>query len=173
MDDDKVTAIQDIVLTFRKLVSAVHLNSPRMKKQSGLTGPQVEALRILAREGSLSSAALSRKLCVTPSNITGIIDRLEKKGLVERVRGLKDRRISQLELTPAGKVMNESLPSSIEGTLINGLVDMSEEEISELATQLQKFLDLLQVPKSISQITKLDSPSLVTEGSQQDSSTGL
>ncbi len=173
MDEDRVAAIQDIVLTFRKLVSAVHLNSPRMKKESGLTGPQVEALRILAKEGSLSSASLSRKLCVTPSNITGIIDRLEKKGLVERVRGVKDRRISQLELTPSGKVMNETLPSSIEGTLINGLVDMSDEEISELAAHLKKFLDLLQVPASISRITQLDSPSLLTEGSQQENSNGV
>ena len=169
MDENKVTAIQDIVVTIRKLVSAVHLNSPRMKKESGLTGPQVEALRILAKDGSLSSAALSRKLCVTPSNITGIIDRLEKKGLVERVRGLKDRRVSQLELTPAGKVMNESLPSSIEGKLINGLLDMPEEEIVHLADQLKKILELLQVPVSIHEVSKPESTTLLTGENQQDS----
>jgi len=158
MDENKVAAIQDIVLTIRKLVSAVHLNSPRMKKQSGLTGPQVEALRILSKDGPLSSAGLSRKLFVTPSNVTGIIDRLEKKGLVERVRGVKDRRVSQLELTLKGRVAAESLPSSLEGKLINGLLDLEEERILLMADQLKTILQLIQPHEETSRNPK-DAPS--------------
>lgn len=146
MDDNKVAAIQEIVSAIRQLVSVVHANSPKMKKASGLTGPQAEALRILAKEGPLSSAELSRKLFVTPSNITGIIDRLTKKELVERVRGVADRRISRLELTLKGRVAVESLPSSLEGKLITGLLDLEEQEIVQMAGQLKTILDLLRTP---------------------------
>ena len=48
----------------------------KMGKQYGLTGPQSLVLRLLIKEGALSSADLSRQMYVTPSNITGIIDRL-------------------------------------------------------------------------------------------------
>ena len=167
MDDVKLAAIQDIVITIRKLVSAVHLSSSRMKKKSGLTGPQAEALRILAKDGPLSSAALSRKLFVTPSNITGIIDRLEKKGLVERIRGTKDRRISQLKITDAGSELSESLPSSLEGTLINGLLDMEVEEIRELGSHMKKIPELLQLPDSAPQVLTVESQPHFVEGAEK------
>jgi DNA-binding MarR family transcriptional regulator len=154
MDENKVAAIQEIVLTIRQLVSVVHSNSPKMKKQSGLTGPQAEALRILSREGPLSSVELSRKLFVTPSNITGIIDRLKKKELVERVRGVTDRRVSRLELTLKGRVAAESLPSSLEGKLINGLLDLEEEKILQMADQLKTILDLIRTPEGMSKAVK-------------------
>ena len=86
--------IKEIVSAIRKFVRAVSLDAFQMSKQYGLTGPQSSVLRTLATEVPLSSASLSRRLYVTPSNITGIIDRLEKKGLVERIRKEGDRRVA-------------------------------------------------------------------------------
>ena len=63
------------------MVRTVYLDSLKMNKVFGLTGPQSTALRALHSCGPMSSAAMSKLLYVTPSNITGIIDRLEKKGL--------------------------------------------------------------------------------------------
>lgn len=169
MEEKKLAAIQDIVVTIRKLVSVVHLSSSRMKKKSGLTGPQAEALRILSKDGPLSSAALSRKLFVTPSNITGIIDRLEKKGLVERIRGTRDRRISQLEITDKGKELREVLPPSLEGTLINGVLDMAVEDIDQLGSQMKKVLELLKTPGSVPPIlTAAEAPPLQLDEEAED-----
>jgi DNA-binding MarR family transcriptional regulator len=78
--------IKQIVGNLRRLVKAVYLDSSKISRQYGLTAAQSIVLRILFQEGPLSSADLSRRLYVTPSNMTGVIDRLEKKGLVERVR---------------------------------------------------------------------------------------
>lgn len=72
--------IKEIVCAIRRLVRAVYLDTEKMSRRFGLTGPQSGVLRTLSEHGPLSSADLSRKLYVTPANITGIIDRLEKKG---------------------------------------------------------------------------------------------
>lgn len=143
MDKSKKQAIQHIVTAIRQLVSSIHHNSAMLKKHYGLTGPQSEALRILDSEGSISSAELSRKLYVTPSNITGIIDRLEKKELVERIRKPEDRRVSLVALTDKGHMLYQSLPASIEGKLISGLHDMDVENISTLYKELYKVLNIL------------------------------
>ena len=143
MDKSKKQAIQHIVTAIRQLVSSIHHNSAMLKKNYGLTGPQSEALRILDSEGSISSAGLSRKLYVTPSNITGIIDRLEKKELVERIRKPEDRRVSLVTLTDKGHMLYQSLPASIEGKLISGLHDMDVENISTLYKELYKILNIL------------------------------
>ena len=147
MDKEKKQAIQHIVTAIRQLVSSIHHNSSMLKKHYGLTGPQSEALRTLKDEGPMSSAALSRRLYVTPSNVTGIIDRLEKKELVERIRKPRDRRISLISLTEKGDVLYHSLPASIEGKLISGLHDMDLEQVTTLYKEIYKVLDILDADK--------------------------
>lgn len=147
MDKEKKEAIQHIVTAIRQLVSSIHHNSSMLKKYYGLTGPQSEALRILDNKGAMSSAALSRKLYVTPSNVTGIIDRLEKKGLVERIRKPRDRRVSLVTLTDKGRTLYQSLPASIESKLISGLDDMDLEQVTRLHEEIHKILDILDAYK--------------------------
>ncbi|MFO7801711.1 MAG: MarR family transcriptional regulator [Desulfovermiculus sp.] len=147
MDKEKKQAIQHIVTAIRQLVSSIHHNSSMLKKHYGLTGPQSEALRTLEDDGPMSSASLSRRLYVTPSNVTGIIDRLEKKGLVERIRKPKDRRVSLITLTEKGRTLYQSLPASIEGKLISGLDDMDLEQVTKLHEEIYKILDILDADK--------------------------
>ena len=82
MSSENEIIIKEIVSSIRRLYRAVYLDSSKVSRRFGLTGSQSGVLRTLFRNGPLSSADLSRNLFMTPSNITGIIDRLEKKGLV-------------------------------------------------------------------------------------------
>jgi len=68
----------------------------------GLTFSQAHALRILEAEGPLTMSALAERLFCDASNVTGIADRLETRGLIERRAGEADRRVKLLALTPAG-----------------------------------------------------------------------
>jgi len=77
MSAENELIIKEIVDAIRRLYRAVYLDSAKMSRQFGLTGSQSGVLRNLVAHGPLSSAALSRRLYVTPSNITGVIDRLE------------------------------------------------------------------------------------------------
>jgi len=94
MGSDNDAVIKQIVGAIRRLIRAVSIDSVKMSRQFSLTAPQSGVLRSLSKSGPVSSASLSRELCVTPSNITGIIDRLEKKGLVQRARKEGDRRVA-------------------------------------------------------------------------------
>ena len=135
--------IKDIVVAIRRLVRAVYLDTSKMSRQFGLTGSQSGVLRSLFQEGSLSSASLSRRLHVTPSNITGIIDRLEKKGLVERAPKQGDRRIALINLTESGAALSKQLPDHIETKLISELADMEQEEIHKLNLSMKQILNLI------------------------------
>ncbi|MEZ4527050.1 MAG: MarR family transcriptional regulator [Desulfobacterales bacterium] len=141
------TVIKDIVETVRKLYRAVYMDSSRMSKGFGLTGPQSGVMRTLAQFGAMSSAELSRRLFVTPSNMTGIIDRLEKKKLVERVRKTGDRRVVLISLTEEGEHISRSLPDPIEKKLINGLADLEPEKVQDLLNAMQQILNLVGADK--------------------------
>jgi MarR family transcriptional regulator, organic hydroperoxide resistance regulator len=143
MTVENETVIKEIVGAIRRLVRAVYLDSAKMSKQYGFTGSQSSVLRSLIHSGPLSSAELSRILYVTPSNMTGIIDRLEKKGLVERIRKEGDRRIALITLTGRGADLSRTLPDPIEHKLISELGDLEPEHVQMLGLAVQQILTLI------------------------------
>ena len=143
MNPKNESVIQDIVWSVRRLVRAVYLDTQKISKRYGLTGPQSAVLRNLFNNGPMSSADLSRKLYVTPSNITGIIDRLEKKKFVERIKKEGDRRVALINLTEAGKELSRTLPDPIMKKFIGELADLEPEHVQLLAMAMNQILNLI------------------------------
>ncbi len=135
--------IKEIVGAIRKFVRAVSLDAFTMGKQYNLTGPQSAILRTLVKDGPLPSASLSRRLYVTPANITGIVDRLVKRGLVKRVSKEGDRRIVLVALTESGEELSKSLPDPLEKRLICELADLETEHVRILALVMNQILNLM------------------------------
>ncbi len=143
MSAENKAVIKEIVRSIRKLVRAVSLDAQKMSKRFGLTGPQSGVLRNLVNNGSMSSADLSRMMFVTPSNITGIIDRLEKKDLVKRVKKEGDRRVALIALTEAGEALSKSLPDPIEKRFLEELADLDTDGVRILSAAMNQILDLM------------------------------
>ena len=72
-----------------------------------LTLVQGRALRLLQPDRPLGMSDLAERLTCHASNVTGLVDRLEARGLVERRPGLDDRRVKTLALTDAGVALRE------------------------------------------------------------------
>lgn len=140
-DNNAIT--QEIVQGIRRLVRAVYQDAAHTSKQHGITPTQSGVLRILLEQGPLSSAGLSRRLFVTPANITGVVDRLEKKKLVTRTRQQEDRRVVLISLTDPGRDLAGQLPDPIERRFIESLADLPEERARELADSLCYLLTLV------------------------------
>jgi DNA-binding MarR family transcriptional regulator len=92
----------------------------------------------------MSSADLSRIAYVTPSNITGIIDRLENKGLAERIRLKDDRRVALITLTQSGRELSKILPDPIEERFISRIDNMDTEHIKVLGESINQLLDMAE-----------------------------
>jgi DNA-binding MarR family transcriptional regulator len=88
----------------------VQANKPRMVRlaqELDLAPMQLHALRILEPGKEVPMRALAQSLFCDPSNVTGIVDRLEARGLIERREALHDRRVKILTLTDQGRLMRE------------------------------------------------------------------
>ncbi len=143
MHNEKDLPIQRIVGGIRWLAHSVAKDAYRSGKRFGLTGPQASVLHAINQLGSMSSAKLSRKLHVTPGNITGIVDRLEKKELVVRERKREDRRVVLITLTPAGKQLADELPDPVEIKLIAGLSKLPPEDIQSLDKAMAHIFEIV------------------------------
>jgi MarR family transcriptional regulator, organic hydroperoxide resistance regulator len=127
-------------------------SSKRMAAVLGLTGPQRLAIRILGRTEGITPGALAEILHLHPSTLTGILRRLEERGVIRRVADLRDSRRSLLFLTPAGRKLDVSVKGTIEEAVRRVLVRSSPERIEE-ASQL-----LAAVARSLSRTAANESP---------------
>jgi DNA-binding MarR family transcriptional regulator len=135
--------VKEIAGAVRRLYRAVYQDYSKTIYKYDITGSQSSVLRLLFHNGPLSSADLSRKLYVKPSNITGIIDRLEKKTLVERIRKKDDRRVVLINLTEAGSELSRVLPDPIEEKLISGLGHLEEDELEQISKIMMQVLNII------------------------------
>lgn len=129
-DTEFESTVKNIVWTLRRISNLIYMDSRNIAKQYGLTAAQASLIKTLySSSEAYSSSALSRELDVTPPNITGIIDRLEEKGIVERKKTENDRRTSKIELTEKGMELAKNLPNIAELKLLRGLKDLSHTEV--------------------------------------------
>lgn len=110
----------------------------------GMTGPQITAIKLLERFGDLSLSALSERMSAKNSTITGLVDRLEREGLVQRVRSTEDRRVTLIRLTGAGRGLAAEVPVTSMELFAGALHSLEPEERDQLGRLLRKMTDHVQ-----------------------------
>jgi MarR family 2-MHQ and catechol resistance regulon transcriptional repressor len=100
----------------RHSLSLVHLN----------------VLTALESEGPLAMKRLAEAMDVSDASATGIVDRMEKRGLVERRHGTEDRRVVRVYPTPAGKQVFSDMATHRREMLAAVLKELSAEEMAAL-----------------------------------------
>jgi DNA-binding MarR family transcriptional regulator len=127
----------------RRLVQAGDIHSKGLNKKYQVSQPQVSCIIALNEYGPLSLSKLAQYILVKPSTVTGIIDRLEQKGLVKRERNLIDRRVITIELTAAGKHLADEAPPPIPETIIRGLKKLTDDEAEQIVNSLSTLVSML------------------------------
>jgi DNA-binding MarR family transcriptional regulator len=96
---------------------------------------------LLVGENAVSSATgLCEKLSYDPGAMTRLIDRLESKGIVRRVRSPEDRRTIQLELTENGKALHPKIIAAMADVNNSLLHGFSHDEVNQLEGYLRRML---------------------------------
>lgn len=101
-----------------------------------LTAIQGKALTVL-RRGPIAMRALAHIMVCDASNVTGIIDRLEKRGLVRREASASDRRVTNLVITVEGEQVTDAIRAKMHTTR-EGLNSLSAEDQDHLYVLLKR-----------------------------------
>lgn len=136
-------SIKEIVNLLRRLMQAEQRFTKELNRDYQVSVPQLVCLIALTEYGPLSPSRIARHIMVNSSTVTGIIDRLEQKGLVTRIRSSLDRRIIKVELTAAGHRLVEKAPLPIQQKIVEGLEGLSQPEIDKIVSSLNKLVLML------------------------------
>jgi DNA-binding MarR family transcriptional regulator len=132
----KTRLVGEIIELQRQVRRALREYVPDAWMNLNLTIPQLKSLFLIAREGSMNTKSLAKELGVTPSNVTGIIDRLVRQGLVSRQENPEDRRMLELRVTDKGETILTSLREETISSMSEVLSRMNTEELSWLSRGL-------------------------------------
>src|SRR5262245_42112806 len=109
------------VLDFMRLIwsldHALHKTSKGMKSRVGVTGPQRLAIRLIARFPGIPPGELAELLYVHPSTLTGVLKRLERRGLVKRRPDPRDGRRVFLGVTENGRRVGAASAGTVEAAV--------------------------------------------------------
>ena len=105
-----------------------------------LTHPQFSILMILIERNCSTAADIARETCGDTGAMTRMLDRLEAKGLVRRARSSEDRRVVNIELTDAGRLVAEKMPILAINALNRYLKGFDRDELELMKSFLRRLL---------------------------------
>jgi DNA-binding MarR family transcriptional regulator len=124
---------------------ALRSTSKGMNARIGVTGPQRLVLRLVGRAPGISAGELADALHVHPSTLTGVLERLARRGLVARSADPEDARRTVLRLTPRGRAYDRVRAGTVEAAVLRMLggqrsdrVAVAREILAALVEELQK-----------------------------------
>jgi DNA-binding MarR family transcriptional regulator len=131
------------VLDFMRLLWSVDHGlqslSKRMDARLGVTGPQRLVIRIVGRFPGISPGEVADILKVHKSTLTGVLQRLEKRGLIERKASPDDRRRSLVWLTAAGQKVNAVRAGTVEAALRRAMNRLDTDNLAAAEEVLTIF----------------------------------
>lgn len=113
-------------------------------KRENLTAPQGMIMGILSHRGEMKVSDISKVINLSNSTVSGILDRLEKMGYVQRKRSEKDRRVVYISITPEFSKLAKERSVRIEKNMEKVVEKASDEELDKIIeglTILDKILN--------------------------------
>ena len=143
--DYRMSTNREALASIIKTSSAILRLSDRFFAPFGTTDIQFNILMILknAPKGGISQQALSEKLVVTKSNVVGLVDRMEKQGLVKRQPHPTDRRFNQIVISQKGGELVQKVEAHYDQEVDRMMAELSESEkkaIIEATDKVREFL---------------------------------
>ncbi len=111
--------------------------------EGDITLPHLEIMKTLHKEGTRHIAEIGERLQIPKPQMTHLIDKLEKSGVVTRQPDVNDRRIINIALTTRGVNIIDEFDATIESFIADKLSALTDEELQELSVCLRKLADIL------------------------------
>lgn len=135
-----------VIFLLRRLACHMYSHSRQMVRRCGLTTPQAITLHSLLQFGGMNASELARHVCLSPGTLTGILDRLEAKGLIERVRNQADRRSVMIHTTARAVRLFDGDLSLLGAGFSDRLAPLSEREKESILQALHQLAVMIGDP---------------------------
>lgn len=133
-----------VVLALRGIIRAIDLRSRYLVMRYGLTGPQLTVLKELSVNSGCCVRELTKAIHLSQATATGILDRLQKRGLVRRERSDQDKRRVLVWLTGAGEELLADAPPLLQEEFTGEFNKLDDWEQTQILSSLQRVVSMME-----------------------------
>ncbi|WP_218354920.1 MarR family winged helix-turn-helix transcriptional regulator [Alteromonas lipotrueiana] len=138
---------EELLVALRRVIRAVDLRSKQLSKDVGLTGPQLMVMQNIEANPGVMVRQIAESINLSPATITNILDRLEARGLAQRIRSTTDKRKVSVHLTDKGNVALENAPRPLQEHFIDRFNHLKEWEQSQMVATMQRIATMMDAEK--------------------------
>jgi DNA-binding MarR family transcriptional regulator len=140
---EEVNKAVAVVQLIKRVMSRIKQEVGNHFKEMNLTGPQGILMGTLAHHGEMKVSELSEKLELSNSTVSGILDRLENQGFIERTRSKKDRRVVYIKVTDEFRKQSKKQFDEV-NRLVEQMMDKATpEELDTVLKGMETLKDIL------------------------------
>ncbi len=135
----------EILVKLRKIIRSINLESKKIEKEFGISIPQLLVLQFLSEQEDYraSSKDIKTYINLNASTVSGIVSRLEDKGLVARLPNSQDRRGTYITLTAKGADLLKESPTTLQEKMSIRLKKLSRQQIEQLNSSIETLTQLM------------------------------
>jgi DNA-binding MarR family transcriptional regulator len=134
----------EVMSALRRIIRAIDLHSRALVQRFGLTGPQLIVLKELLAEVPRPVNELASAVNLSQATVTGILDRLEKKHMVERVRSTADRRKVLVSPTATAEAALAGAPPLLQEHFTSSFSELPDWQQNQILSSLQRIVALME-----------------------------
>lgn len=137
----------DILIKIRQIVRSINLESKKIQKEYGVSIPQILCLNFLHESTNYQATQgeIKKFLNLNSSTVSGIINRLEKKGYLARLPKSGDKRVVNIALTSMGDKLLNEIPSLLHEQLTEKLNKLNPDKVLQIEEGLEILVNLLNI----------------------------
>ncbi|WP_333579721.1 MarR family winged helix-turn-helix transcriptional regulator [Mesotoga prima] len=141
---EESSRIQEMLTLVKRIMSVVKQNFESDFKKMGVTQSQILVMRVLNLRGDMKVSDISKELDLSNSTVSGIIDRLVEKKIVQRKRSDEDRRIVMISLADEYRQPVKKGLNAFAQKMRKALSTMTEEDVDSIIRGLEKLEKILE-----------------------------
>ena len=133
----------NVMIALRKIIQAIDMNSKKLVKRVGLTGPQLVILQEISNQGEVTAGEIARAVSLSQATVTGILERMEKRGLLARQRSDRDKRRIMVSITATGEQVLKDAPPLMQEAFVERFTSLQDWEQTMILSALQRLVSIM------------------------------
>lgn len=135
--------IDTCLMALRRILRATEVHAKEVAQAAGVTPVQLRVVQIVAETSSSTGSEIARRMHVSQATITALLDKLERAGLVIRVRDDVDRRRTLIRLTDAGRAVLARVPDALQQRFVTAFNALEGWEQAMMVANLERVAAML------------------------------
>ncbi len=137
------TKLDQSLIALRRILRATELYTKRLAVTTNLTNAQFRVLQLVGQTAPTTPKAVADRMGVTKATMTNLINKLQSKGLLHKVKSTSDGRQMEVTLTDEGRETLESSPDPLQQRYVEQFHALSDWEQSQLLASLERVASML------------------------------